>query len=379
MPRTHGYHVLEVTTMLLVLILKTRKHWGLHFILYGVATHWEAILSRFEPLLLHGSAKANLSIQSPMHAHPGLRATKPGGFPLFSGKVQIVSLTLSGLFLVVLIGWERGKGPIGRIPGESPDKSGKSQKNRGKSHKGPKKDKKGQKIPQKGRTSSRLGNPPGLNPPPFSGPWLKVSHTRRVARSHPFLVFLFHLPHWNFTAIPKVTRRTIHRDTSSNNKNNSRRHLNHAPEEPHGKRKPTIMQTRLWTSPTRDSFLQVLCGNDHARPNSLVHILKLVMFWHGGMVKGYWSSAISSYGLSSLTNSLYFLSTQMCLQVTLPVEPATQPFCPWAEAIPNTLCISFCLSLSCWSPINTQSCLGPHLRRPVFRKHTNYSAQKRFL
>ena len=39
-------------------------------------------------------------------------------FPTFSGKVQIVSQTLSGLFLVGAFCRERGKGPIGNIPEE---------------------------------------------------------------------------------------------------------------------------------------------------------------------------------------------------------------------------------------------------------------------
>ena len=69
-----------------------------------------------------------------------------------------MSRTLSGLFLVkvLLIGRERGKGQIGKIPGPSPSKSGKSQKNR----ESPKKDKKG----QKGRTSPDRETP-RLKPP----------------------------------------------------------------------------------------------------------------------------------------------------------------------------------------------------------------------
>ena len=65
-----------------------------------------------------------------------LREAKPESsqtrvFPTFSGKVQIV------------IGRERGKGQIGKIPGPSPSKSGKSRKNR----ESPKKDKKGRTSP----------------------------------------------------------------------------------------------------------------------------------------------------------------------------------------------------------------------------------------
>ena len=91
-----------------------------------------------------------------------MREAKPGGVPnpgvshFFLGKVQIVSRTLSGLFLVgALIGRERGKGQIGQIPGPFPSKSGKSQSKSGKSQKGPK--------DKKGRTS------PDRETPPFSG------------------------------------------------------------------------------------------------------------------------------------------------------------------------------------------------------------------
>ena len=61
---------------------------------------------------------------------------------------------------MLLIGRERGKGQIRKIPGPSPSKSGKSQKNR----ESPKKDKKG----QKGRTSPDRETPP-FETPPFSG------------------------------------------------------------------------------------------------------------------------------------------------------------------------------------------------------------------
>ena len=61
---------------------------------------------------------------------------KPGGFPLFSGKVQIVSRTLSGLFLVGALDRPRKRKGTNRenprtIPehiGKIPEKSGKSQK-----------------------------------------------------------------------------------------------------------------------------------------------------------------------------------------------------------------------------------------------------------
>ena len=78
-------------------------------------------------------------------AFPLLGEAKPGGFPLFWGKVQIVSRTLSGLFLVGTVDEKEEKGQIRENPEESRDKSGKSRKNR----ESPKKDKKG----QKGRTS----------------------------------------------------------------------------------------------------------------------------------------------------------------------------------------------------------------------------------
>ena len=98
-----------------------------------------------------------------------LREAKPGGFqtggfPLFSGKVQIVSRTLSGLFLVGAVDRPRKrKGTNRENPRTIPSKSGKSRKNR----ESPKKGKKGQKRKDK----SRSGNPPCLKPPPFSGPW----------------------------------------------------------------------------------------------------------------------------------------------------------------------------------------------------------------
>ena len=86
--------------------------------------------------------------------------SKPGGFPLFSGKVQIVSRTLSGLFLVGALNRprKRKKGRIGKIPGPSLSKSEKSRKNRERT----KKDK-------KGRTDPDRETPP-FETPPFGGP-----------------------------------------------------------------------------------------------------------------------------------------------------------------------------------------------------------------
>ena len=83
--------------------------------------------------------------------------SKPGGFPLFAGKIQIVSRTLSGLFLVGAVNRLRKRKRTNqenprRVPGQIgkiPEKSGKSEKD--------KKDK-------KGRTS------PDRETPPFSGP-----------------------------------------------------------------------------------------------------------------------------------------------------------------------------------------------------------------
>ena len=105
--------------------------------------------------------------------------SKPGCFPLFSGKVQIVSRTLSGLFLVGALNRPRKRERTNRkIPGPSPSKSGKSQKNR----ESPKKDKKGQNRKDK----SRSGNPPVWNPPVwqplnFGGNfWVALGETLKV-------------------------------------------------------------------------------------------------------------------------------------------------------------------------------------------------------
>ena len=67
--------------------------------------------------------------------------SKPRGFPLFSGKVRIVSRTLSELFLIGAVNRPRKeeKDKIGKIPGQSPDKSGNSRKiGKGQNLKGPK-------------------------------------------------------------------------------------------------------------------------------------------------------------------------------------------------------------------------------------------------
>ena len=98
---------------------------------------------------------------------PLMREAKPEGFqtrgfPLFSGKVQILSRTLSGLFLIGAVNRPKRRKRTNRenpwtIPGQIrkiPEKTGKSQKG------------------QKRKDKSRSGNPPVWTPPPFGGPWL---------------------------------------------------------------------------------------------------------------------------------------------------------------------------------------------------------------
>ena len=90
--------------------------------------------------------------------------SKPGCFPLFSGKVQIVSRTLSGLFLVGALNRPRKRKRTNREnPRSVPEQIGKIPEKSGKSQKGQKKDK-------KGRTSPDRETPP-FETPPFSGPW----------------------------------------------------------------------------------------------------------------------------------------------------------------------------------------------------------------
>ena len=84
--------------------------------------------------------------------------SKPGCFPLFSGKVQIASRTLSGLFLVGALNRPRKRKRTNRenprtIPeqiGKIPEKSGKSQK--------------GQKRTQR-EGQVQIGKPPRLKHP----------------------------------------------------------------------------------------------------------------------------------------------------------------------------------------------------------------------
>ena len=84
--------------------------------------------------------------------------SKPGGFPLFSGKVQIVSRTLSGLFLVGALNRPRKRkgtnreNPRRENPLTIPEQTGKIPKKSGKS--------------QKRKDKSRSGNPPPRLQPP---------------------------------------------------------------------------------------------------------------------------------------------------------------------------------------------------------------------
>ena len=85
-----------------------------------------------------------------------LRVSKPGDFPLFSGKLQIVLRTLSGLFLVGALNRPRERKRTDREnPRSIPEQIGKSQKNR----ESPKKDKKGRTSPDRETPRSK---PPRL-------------------------------------------------------------------------------------------------------------------------------------------------------------------------------------------------------------------------
>ena len=87
--------------------------------------------------------------------------SKPGGFPLFSGKVQIVSRTLSGLFLVGALNRPRERRRTNRENHRSiPEQIGKIPEKLG--SESPKKDEKGQK--KEGQV--QIGQtPPRLKPP----------------------------------------------------------------------------------------------------------------------------------------------------------------------------------------------------------------------
>ena len=85
-----------------------------------------------------------------------------GGSHFFWERFQIVSRTLSGLFLVGALNRPRRRkqDKSEKIPGPSPSKSGKSPGNS-------KKD----KIGQERKDKSRSGNPHPFETPPLSGPW----------------------------------------------------------------------------------------------------------------------------------------------------------------------------------------------------------------
>ena len=86
------------------------------------------------------------------------RVSKPGAFPL-SGKVQIVSRTLSGLFLGGALNRPRKRKRD--ESGKSPDHPRANRENPGKIGKVPKRTKKDKK---EGRV--QIGKPPRLKPPP---------------------------------------------------------------------------------------------------------------------------------------------------------------------------------------------------------------------
>ena len=97
-----------------------------------------------------------------------LREAKPGGFqtrvfPTFFGKVQIVSRTLSGLFLVGALNRPRKRKRTNpENPRTIPEQVGKIPEKSGK-------DKKGQKRTKK-EGQDQIGKPPPFETPPLSGP-----------------------------------------------------------------------------------------------------------------------------------------------------------------------------------------------------------------
>ena len=96
--------------------------------------------------------------------------SKPGGFPLFSGKVQIVSRTLSGLFLVGALKRPRKRKKTNREnPRTIPEQIGKIPETSGKSPKGQKRTKKEGQV--------QIGNPP----PPWNPPVCRPLKKRLVA------------------------------------------------------------------------------------------------------------------------------------------------------------------------------------------------------
>ena len=101
--------------------------------------------------------------------------SKPGCFPLFLGKVQIVSRTLSGLFLVGALNRPRKRKRTNREnPRTIPEQIGKIQEKSGKSEKGCHRTKKD----KKGRTSPDRETPP-FETPPFGGPWKSQSQLQK--------------------------------------------------------------------------------------------------------------------------------------------------------------------------------------------------------
>ena len=148
--------------------------------------------------MLRGLAQLFVHIPQSMHMPQpkiilkkrGLRKRGLELYGLFLGKVQIVSRTLSGLFLVGDFNRPRKRKGTNRenprtIPeeiGKIPEKSGKSQKRTKKDKKGQKrtkKDKKGQKSPD--RETPRL-KPPRLAALEKKKLHIKYLHSGRIVR-----------------------------------------------------------------------------------------------------------------------------------------------------------------------------------------------------
>ena len=125
--------------------------------------------------------------------------SKPGGFPLFWGKVQIVSQTLSGLFLVGALDRPRKRKRTDRenprtIPeqiGEIPEKSGKSQKG------------------QKRKDKSRSGNPPVWTPPRLAAQSLPVLASQKIASANGCVFNLQNCKSQLLPQVPQENRRKI--------------------------------------------------------------------------------------------------------------------------------------------------------------------------
>ena len=93
--------------------------------------------------------------------------SKPGCFPLFSGKVQIVSQTLSGLFLVGALNRLRKRKRTNREnPRTITAQIGKIPEKLGKSEKGQKRTKREGQV--------QIGKPPRLKPPRLAALEIKV-------------------------------------------------------------------------------------------------------------------------------------------------------------------------------------------------------------